>query len=201
MGVQRPIEDVAAKPIMILHTLDSNQKNTLITAIKAQKGEMLLDLNSLLWDNIRPYLNWFAAIEEKENGGEGGREKAGRSSHPKGRNRGNDHGRQRENENTGGSSGQGSSGSSGQGGQHPLYYTCRRKHKGECWAKKKNIECKDCSKKGYYAGAPAYKIEEGGVLFLLRGGEGRLITLGHGTRDGKGFSFLEPICTPGRGRL
>uniref|UniRef100_A0A0G4G834 Uncharacterized protein n=1 Tax=Chromera velia CCMP2878 TaxID=1169474 RepID=A0A0G4G834_9ALVE len=34
MGVQRPIED-AVKPTMILHTLDSDQKNTLITAIRA----------------------------------------------------------------------------------------------------------------------------------------------------------------------
>uniref|UniRef100_A0A0G4GW64 Uncharacterized protein n=1 Tax=Chromera velia CCMP2878 TaxID=1169474 RepID=A0A0G4GW64_9ALVE len=47
MGVQRPIKD-AAKPTMILHALDPDQKNTLITAIRAQKGEMLLDLNSLL---------------------------------------------------------------------------------------------------------------------------------------------------------
>eukprot|EP00975_Prorocentrum_lima_P034442 7240572-Prorocentrum_lima.AAC.1 len=76
MGVQRPIEDTA-KPTMIFHALDSDQKNILITAIRAQKGEMLLDLNSLSWDNIRPHLDWFAAIEEKEKGGEGGREKAG----------------------------------------------------------------------------------------------------------------------------
>uniref|UniRef100_A0A0G4HRC0 Uncharacterized protein n=1 Tax=Chromera velia CCMP2878 TaxID=1169474 RepID=A0A0G4HRC0_9ALVE len=47
MGVQRPIEDTA-KPTMIFHALDSDQKNILITAIRAQKGEMLLDLNSLL---------------------------------------------------------------------------------------------------------------------------------------------------------
>uniref|UniRef100_A0A0G4GDZ5 Uncharacterized protein n=1 Tax=Chromera velia CCMP2878 TaxID=1169474 RepID=A0A0G4GDZ5_9ALVE len=33
MGVQRPIKD-AAKPTIILHTLDSDQKNTLITAIR-----------------------------------------------------------------------------------------------------------------------------------------------------------------------
>uniref|UniRef100_A0A0G4HA82 Ion transport domain-containing protein n=1 Tax=Chromera velia CCMP2878 TaxID=1169474 RepID=A0A0G4HA82_9ALVE len=115
MEVQRPIKD-AAKPTMILYTLDSDQKNTLITAIRAQKGEMLLDLNSLSWYDIRPHLNWFAAIEEKKKGGEGGREKAGHSSHLKGGNRGNDRGRQRENGNTGGSFKQGLSGSSNRQG-------------------------------------------------------------------------------------
>uniref|UniRef100_A0A0G4HTY6 Uncharacterized protein n=1 Tax=Chromera velia CCMP2878 TaxID=1169474 RepID=A0A0G4HTY6_9ALVE len=131
LAVQRPIED-AAKPTMILHALNTDQTTTFITAIRAQKGEMLLDLNSLSWDDIRPHLDWFAAIEEKEKGGEGGREKAGRSSNPKVGHRGNDRGRQRENGNTGGSSRQGSSGSSGQGGQYPVCYTCGRKHEGEC---------------------------------------------------------------------
>uniref|UniRef100_A0A0G4F6I3 Uncharacterized protein n=1 Tax=Chromera velia CCMP2878 TaxID=1169474 RepID=A0A0G4F6I3_9ALVE len=170
MGVQRPIEDTT-KPTMIFHALDSDQKNILITAIRAQKGEMLLDLNLLSWDDIHPHLDWFAAIEEKEKGGEGGREKAGRSSNPKGGYRGNDHGRQRENGNTRESSEQGSSGSSGQGGQHPVYYTCRRKHEGECWAKKKNIECKDCGEKGHYADAPTCK-KKGGSSSSSGGGKG-----------------------------
>uniref|UniRef100_A0A0G4I6A8 CCHC-type domain-containing protein n=1 Tax=Chromera velia CCMP2878 TaxID=1169474 RepID=A0A0G4I6A8_9ALVE len=168
MGVQRPIEDTA-KPTMIFYALDSDQKNILITAIRAQKGEILLDLNSLSWDDIRPHLDWFAAIKEKEKGGEGGREKAGRSSNPKGGHRGNDRGRQRENGNTRGSSGQGSSGSSGQGGQHPVCYTCGRKHEGECWAKKKNIECRDCGEKGHYAGALACK-KKGGCSSSSGGG-------------------------------
>uniref|UniRef100_A0A0G4FZQ4 CCHC-type domain-containing protein n=1 Tax=Chromera velia CCMP2878 TaxID=1169474 RepID=A0A0G4FZQ4_9ALVE len=122
---------------------------------------MLLDLNSLLWDDICPHLDWFAAIEEKEKGGEGGRERVGRSSNPKGGHRGNDRGRQRDNGNTKGSSRQGSSVSSGQGGQHPVCYTCGRKHEGECWAKKKNIECRDYGEKGHYAGAPACKKKGG----------------------------------------
>uniref|UniRef100_A0A0G4HIB5 Uncharacterized protein n=1 Tax=Chromera velia CCMP2878 TaxID=1169474 RepID=A0A0G4HIB5_9ALVE len=160
LAVQRPIEG-AAKPTMVLHALNTDQTTTLITAIRAQKGEMLLDLNSLSWDNIRPHLDWFTAIEEKEKGGEGGREKVGRSSNPKVGHRGNDRGRQRENGNTGGSSGQGSSGSSGQRGQHPVCYTCGRKHEGECWAKKKNIKCRDCGEKGHYVGAPACKKKGG----------------------------------------
>uniref|UniRef100_A0A0G4HT51 CCHC-type domain-containing protein n=1 Tax=Chromera velia CCMP2878 TaxID=1169474 RepID=A0A0G4HT51_9ALVE len=156
---------------MILHALNTDQTTTLIIAIRAQKGEMLLDLNLLSWDDIRPHLDWFAAIEEKEKGGEGGREKAGRSSNLKAGHRGNDRGRQRENENTGGSSGQGSSGSSGQGGQHPVCYTCGRKHEGECWAKKKNIECRDCGEKGHYTGAPACK-KKGGSSSSSGGGKG-----------------------------
>uniref|UniRef100_A0A0G4G8M1 CCHC-type domain-containing protein n=1 Tax=Chromera velia CCMP2878 TaxID=1169474 RepID=A0A0G4G8M1_9ALVE len=74
--------------------------------------------------------------------------------------------RQRENRNTGGLSG-----SSGQGGQHPVYYTCGRKHEGECWAKKKNIKCKDCGEKGHYTGAPACK-KKGGSSSSSRGGKG-----------------------------
>uniref|UniRef100_A0A0G4H9B6 Uncharacterized protein n=1 Tax=Chromera velia CCMP2878 TaxID=1169474 RepID=A0A0G4H9B6_9ALVE len=170
LAVQRPIED-AAKPTMILHALNTDQTTTLITAIRAQKGEMLVDLNSLSWDDICPHLDWFAAIEEKEKGGEGGREKAGRSSNPKAGHRGNDRGRQRENGNTGGFSGQGSSGSSGQGGQHLVCYTCGRKYEGKCWAKKKNIECRDCGEKGHYARAPAYK-KKGGSSSSSGGGKG-----------------------------
>uniref|UniRef100_A0A0G4H428 Uncharacterized protein n=1 Tax=Chromera velia CCMP2878 TaxID=1169474 RepID=A0A0G4H428_9ALVE len=132
---------------------------------------MLLNLNSLSWDDIRPHLDWFAAIEEKEKGGEGGREKAGCSSNPKGGHRENHRGRQRENRNTRGSSRQGSSGNSSQGGQHPVCYTFGRKHEGECWAKKKNIECKDCGEKGYYAGAPVCK-KKGGSSSLSEGGKG-----------------------------
>uniref|UniRef100_A0A0G4HUQ8 Uncharacterized protein n=1 Tax=Chromera velia CCMP2878 TaxID=1169474 RepID=A0A0G4HUQ8_9ALVE len=92
LAVQRPIED-AAKPTMILHALNTDQTTTLITAIRAQKGEMFLDLNLLSWDDIRPHFDWFAAIEEKEKGGERRREKAGRSSNPKAGYRGNDRGR------------------------------------------------------------------------------------------------------------
>uniref|UniRef100_A0A0G4G5E8 Uncharacterized protein n=1 Tax=Chromera velia CCMP2878 TaxID=1169474 RepID=A0A0G4G5E8_9ALVE len=138
-----------------------------------EKEEMLLDLNLRSWDDICPHLNWFTTIEEKEKGGEGGREKAGRSSNPKAGHRGNNRGRQRENGNIGGSFVQGSSGSSGQRGQHPVCYcnTCGRKHKGECWAKKKNIECRDCGEKGQYAGAPACK-KKGGSFSSSGGGKG-----------------------------
>uniref|UniRef100_A0A0G4IEE2 Uncharacterized protein n=1 Tax=Chromera velia CCMP2878 TaxID=1169474 RepID=A0A0G4IEE2_9ALVE len=147
---------------MVLHSLQTDQKQALLNQMRSGGKDIPLDLNALRWEDIKPHLDWFAAIEERESrkgSGEKGPKKdkaAGRKGQKP---------RQGDNQNRSGGSGQKDR------GQYETCRNCGRKHPGVCWTVTKGIKCNDCGEVGHNKGAPACS-KVGNSSSSSKGGEG-----------------------------